>query len=282
MSLLDAVEAVGQEAAYRVDTQVIGSNDETTKQLLAIANRVIREMATEYPWPQLRKQHTISLVDGTSTYALPTDIDWMQTETMWNRSKSWPLVGPISVQERQQILSGYTTFVWDRFQIRGMGTAQLELFPTPGAADSGSTLAFEYISDRCVRPRTWATGLTISAIGEYIFYNGNYYSATTTGTTGATPPTWTTGTQSDGGVSWAYYSGSYAQFLADTDEPVISQRVLELGMLERFSERKGVEFQPRYLVQLRQEYAKAEPGKYVYMNSSRYRPFLWVNRLTGV
>jgi hypothetical protein len=53
---------------------------------------------------------------------------------------------------------------------------------------------------------TWASGQVV-AIGAFRRYGKSCYVATTAGTTGATPPTWVTGAQSDGGVTWQYRSG---------------------------------------------------------------------------
>lgn len=49
----------------------------------------------------------------------------------------------------------------------------------------------------------WLTA-TANAIGDVVVNASNFYVATTAGTTGATAPTHTTGTVSDGGVSWKY------------------------------------------------------------------------------
>lgn len=49
----------------------------------------------------------------------------------------------------------------------------------------------------------WATGVAITA-GLFRYNAGKIYEATSSGTTGATPPTHTSGTVSDGGVNWLY------------------------------------------------------------------------------
>ena len=54
---------------------------------------------------------------------------------------------------------------------------------------------------------TWAAGQVISAVGTMRRYGINVYVSTNTGTTGGTPPTNTSGTQSDGVVVWQYRSG---------------------------------------------------------------------------
>lgn len=54
----------------------------------------------------------------------------------------------------------------------------------------------------------WASGMSV-AIGDFVLNANHFYEATTAGTTGATAPTHTSGTVSDGGVDWAYYQYSY-------------------------------------------------------------------------
>ncbi len=59
----------------------------------------------------------------------------------------------------------------------------------------------------------WASGKTATA-GQYCQSLGSAYIAVTSGTTGATAPTGTSGTVSDGGVDWQYvFPKSLLQFL---------------------------------------------------------------------
>jgi hypothetical protein len=50
----------------------------------------------------------------------------------------------------------------------------------------------------------WASGQTGITTSTYRVYGANLYKAFSTGTTGATPPTHTTGTVTDGAVSWTF------------------------------------------------------------------------------
>lgn len=50
----------------------------------------------------------------------------------------------------------------------------------------------------------WTAGQVISGTNAYRYYGSNVYKATGSGTTGATPPTHTVGTVSDGAVSWTF------------------------------------------------------------------------------
>lgn len=265
MSLQTAVQNVANEAGYTVESGVTNSTEMTTKQLRTIAQRINNEIADQYPWPQMYASGSITLVAGQASYALPAAFSWYQYETFWNSSTRWRILGPMSPQEYAEIRGyGLNTTVYQRFQISGISNNELLISPTPTASNNGNIIIFEYIADRSVRPATW--GITTAyAANSYTFYNGNYYQTTAGGTSGVTPPTHTSGSVSDGGVTWTYYSGSYTQFLADTDETVFNQKTLELGMLERFAEIHGLEtIQPRFVVQMNEDYSRKQVSKIIY------------------
>ena len=61
----------------------------------------------------------------------------------------------------------------------------------------------------------WSSGRVITGT-TYVISNGNQYVSASTGTTGATAPTWTSGTNTDGGVSWTWIdSGDRSVFGVD-------------------------------------------------------------------
>jgi hypothetical protein len=152
--------------------------------------------------------------------------------------------------------------IYQRFQIRGLSNNEVFISPTPGS--SGDVLIFEYIADRSVVPKTWTTS-TVFAANAYCIYNGNYYVTTAGGTTGATAPTHTTGSVSDGGVTWTYYNGPYSEFRADTDTSIFQEKLLEQGILERFAQIHGLEgVRPQFDMQLHDEYGRTKGGKVVY------------------
>jgi hypothetical protein len=252
---------ISDETGITIDGQIVGSTDKATKQLLAISNRLAREIADAFSWPSLQKQHSITLVDGQSTYEMPADLNWAYHETFWNRDEQWPLYGPYSPQERQFLLSGIISrYPYQRYTIRGATDQVFEIDPEPTSTDDGSIIVFEYQSLRPITPRRWVTGQQVT-IGDYTEYNGNYYQATTSGTTDSTAPVHTTGVVTDGGVNWEHYAGAYATFRADTDCPVVNPKVFEQGVLERFSERHGVVVTPMYVKQIQRQMEKALPGK---------------------
>jgi hypothetical protein len=61
----------------------------------------------------------------------------------------------------------------------------------------------------------WSSGRVITGT-TYVISNGNQYVSASTGTTGATAPTWTSGTNTDGGVNWTWIdSGDRSVFGVD-------------------------------------------------------------------
>jgi len=262
MTLSTIVSNVANEAGYTVETNVLTSSETTTKQIRTMVQRINREMGDKYMWPMLFASGSFTTVAGQAAYQLPAAFSFYHYNTFWNQSTRWRLLGPMTEQEYAEILGyGLNTTVYQRFQIRGMSNNQLLMSPTP--TETGQVIIFEYVAERYARPATWVTN-TVYAANAYTFYNGNYYQTAGGGTSGATPPTHTSGTVSDGGVSWAYYSGTYPDFLADTDVSVFNEKTLELGVLERFAEIHGLTVAPRFEVQMNEDFSKLNPGKILY------------------
>jgi hypothetical protein len=265
MSIATVIQNVANEAGYTVESNILASTETTTKQLVAIANRINRDIFEAYPWPKTYASGAITLVNGQATYQLPAAFSYYHYETFWNSSTRWRVLGPMTEQEYAEIRGfGLNTTIYQRFQIRGLSNSQLLISPTPDTSSSGDIIIFEYIADRSIRPRTWESNTPFGA-NSYCFYNGNYYTTTAGGTTGSTAPTHATGSQSDGGVTWVYYDGAYNKFLADTDCSIFSEKLLEQGVLERFAEIHGLDsVRPRFDVALNEEFSRDQNGKIIF------------------
>ena len=265
MTIATVITNVANEAGYTVESNIFGSTETTTKQLLAIAQRINRDIFEAYPWPKCYASGSITLVAGTATYELPAAFSWYQYETFWNSSTRWRILGPMSEQDYADI-RGFqlNPTIYQRFQIRGLSNNQLLISPTPGSNYDNNIIIFEYIADRSVRPKQWTTN-TIFAANSYCFNNGNYYTTTAGGTTGTTAPTHTSGSASDGSVTWDYYNGPYNTFLADTDVSIFNEKLLEQGILERFAEIHGLEtIKPKFDLQLHEEFSRDQVGKVIF------------------
>lgn len=273
MTIATVIQNVANEAGYTVESNVLASTETTTKQLLAIANRINRDMFEAYPWQKCFASGSITLVGGQATYSLPAAFSYYHYDSFWNQSTRWRVLGPMTEQEYAEYRGyGINVAVYQRFQIRGITNTELLIVPTPGPENNGQIIIFEYIADRSVRPVTWTTSTAFSA-GAYCFYNGNYYQTTAGGTTGATPPTHTSGSVSDGGVTWAYYNGPYSEFLANTDRSIFNEKLLEQGVLERFAELHGLDtVKPKFEMQLNEEFSRDTVGKVVYAGGQMRNP----------
>jgi hypothetical protein len=269
MSIATVIQNVANEAGYTVESNIFTSTETTTKQLLAIAQRINRDIFEAYPWPKCYASGSITLVGGQATYALPAAFSRYQYETFWNQSTRWRVLGPMSEQEYAEIRGfGLEPTIYQRFQIRGLSNTELLINPTPGANNNGDILIFEYIADRSVVPKTWVASTSFAA-NSYCFYNGNYYQTTAGGTTGSTAPTHTSGSVSDGGVTWTYYNGPYNEFRADTDTSIFQEKLLEQGILERFAEIHGLDsIRPVFQQQLHEEFGRTISGKVIWAGGS--------------
>lgn len=244
MTLLSVVQDAMSELGLTAPTSVIGNNNALVVQMLAHFTDIGQSLRQDYLWPQLEKEYTFLTVDSQADYALPADFDRFAFDTHWDRDNNWQLIGPLSPQEWQWYKSGtLQQGPRNRYRIKGITDLQLFIDPTPDSVAAGHTLVFEYYTTNWVRPVTWASGDTFLT-GAYCAYNGNYYALSGSGgNAGSTPPTHTSGTVSDGGLSWTYYDGIYERPTADTDVCNIPERVVKYGMKYLFQHAKNLNFE---------------------------------------
>lgn len=150
-NLLQIVQTACDELSIPRPGSVVGSTDSQAQQLLALANRGGIELAMREGsaggWPQLRKEHPISVVAGTDNYAFPSDLGYFINTTPWDRTTKWPLVGPVSPQVWQVLKSGTIGSTGPRTRFRVMAN-RIYLDPSP---TSSATVVFEYYMG------TWCT-----------------------------------------------------------------------------------------------------------------------------
>lgn len=145
-TLLQHIQTVCQELALPVPTSVINSTDAQVVQLLALSNREGKEAAAmsgpNFGWQALRKLDTITMVTSTSTYSLPTDLQFAIPGTFWDVSRKWQLLGPLSPAEWDVLQYGISPAgPRRRFRIYA---GSFQISPTPTSSDNGLTLVHEY------------------------------------------------------------------------------------------------------------------------------------------
>lgn len=238
MTLLTTIADAANELGIPAPTSVVtATTNNLAVQLLAHATRTGKELRDQYDFPQLIKEYTFTLSTSTASYAMPADFERFAFMTHWDRTSAWELNGPMSAGDWQVLKSsGVTTSPNRNWRFKGVTTNQFFIDPTPTSADNGATMVFEYISKNWLRPRSWVTATSYAA-GAYSFYNGNVYSTTAGGTSGATPPTHTSGSASDGTVTWIYVS-LYENYLFDTDISHIDEQLITMGTKWRYQQAK--------------------------------------------
>ncbi len=95
------------------------------------------------------------LLFARDTYAVPDDFKWFSNQTFWDRTNHWQLVGPLSPQAYQYLVSGIVpTGPRRRWRQVGVEPINWRIWPPPTASnDYPASLEFEYNS------RYWAASV---------------------------------------------------------------------------------------------------------------------------
>lgn len=240
MSLLTLIQDVCGQVGMPQPTSVIGSSSGHVKKMLAILQSDLAIRVKDMgPFPEHRREHTITLVAAQDSYALPADFDYAANGTHWDQANNWEMLQTSPKGWRFRKESSISESTWKRFIVQGWADNQFYVDPAPSSDEAGNTLVFDYYSTTWIRPKTWESGLTVAA-GSYISYNGNIYSTASAGTTGSTAPTHTSGSASDDNVTWAYSDEAYTRFTADTDELILPEHIYVLGLKWLWRESNGL------------------------------------------
>lgn len=152
MSLLSACQAVIREVGLgTAPATIISNTDATAIQLNALAEAAVRRLS-KLNWEKLVREHTITTVNGTEGYALPSDWARYASSTAWDATNYWPMRGSLDPETWNALKRGIVaTSVRRRFRLSG---GQVLIFPTPTAV---ATLVIEYARNT---PWTDSTGVT--------------------------------------------------------------------------------------------------------------------------
>jgi len=145
MSLLTVCQDALHEIGIDAPSTIVGNTaNSDALQIFRLANREGEYLSQKHPWQILYTEHTITLVLGTQTYALPTDMRWIVPNTTWNRTDQRPVVNPVSPAE-WAFLKGWTTINGLNLRARFRGDL-FEIEQTVSASEAGDSIVFEYVS----------------------------------------------------------------------------------------------------------------------------------------
>jgi hypothetical protein len=258
------IKDIIQGFCYRINvpapTSFVTATGPSEAQYLSLF-RFIGDMLRNKPfaWPQLKRGYTFTTSTGVSIYELPGDFYRILDSSQWDTTNQWPLRGPISdyaftarqysvvsLQTRKafRIIGPtqylYSTSPWSK---RSSGTFQID----PAADNSSDVLFLGYTSCNWIWPRDWVTS-TVYAAGAIVAGNGYVYRTAAGGTSGATRPSHSTGSESDGTVTWTVYTEPYQVTSANTnlndnDLCLFDDDLMIEGMRWAYLRAKGMDYQ---------------------------------------
>lgn len=125
---------------------ISGDGIPSASRILTVATSVTTEltMTMEYSGDT---QTGADVTFARDTYPMPSDYDWTQAETHWDRTNQWSLIGPDSPQIDQWLRSGIVT-TGPRRHYRQLGpyASQWRIWPPPFDITDPLQLVFEYMS----------------------------------------------------------------------------------------------------------------------------------------
>lgn len=246
MTILDMARTCATRLQLSSPSTFIGSTDNNMILLRAMLEEACSKVGSEYPWVELEKEYTFTLATSTDSYALPGDFDRIQNQTLWNRTQKWPLIGPLDAIQWQTYKSGLiSTVPRQRFRVKGWTNNQFFVDPTPSSSENGQTCVYEYISKTTIKPGlVWVALEGFTGI-RYCSYNGNIYDRGGTGaaTAGTSAPVHTSGTVSDGSISWTYLNSPFETFTYDSDQVILDNQMIIDRAVWRFKQERGFDFE---------------------------------------
>lgn len=145
MSLLSIVQGAANELGLIAPVQVFASTDPNVIVLRQLADKEGKELARRYDWQVIQREGQFITVASetqvTDIRATYPDFSHIVSQSMWNRTQSRPVHGPLTAVDWQMRKSaaaqaGYA----DWYRLRGNA---ILFFPVP---PPNQTVAFEYIS----------------------------------------------------------------------------------------------------------------------------------------
>jgi hypothetical protein len=141
--ILQIVQTAASEVGLPSPSAVFGNAyDLTALQLGSLYNTTGEMLVKRRIWRQLFREYSFTTVAGQGSYPLPDDFARPISQTEWDRTNMWPMIGPETPQQWQWLKSGIlSTGPRERFRMVGN---TIEIWPVP--ASSALQLSYYYVS----------------------------------------------------------------------------------------------------------------------------------------
>lgn len=147
-TVLEVVQtAAGEMGVQKPSSAFLNPVDITANQLSALYNATGEMLVKRRVWRNLFREYSFVTVAGQGVYDLPEDFGRPISQTEWDRTNFWPMIGPETPQQWQWLKSGILS-TGPRERFRMVGNA-LEVWPVPSAGSTPGpnlTLSYFYIS----------------------------------------------------------------------------------------------------------------------------------------
>lgn len=251
MTVLAVCQAALYELGQPVPTSIVSTSSPEQLRLKNIIEAQARQLRNRRTFAQQKKSFSFSLVSGQYKYPLPDDFYSPLIGTHWDDNLRLRLLGPLSDASWTDRTKGLNSSAPEvAYRIFGPDTnpystgGQIQVNPTP--TSSGDVLSFEYISKNLFNPVNWTPSTAGITSGQYVNCNGNIYKSTGAGTTGTTAPIHTTGTASDGSISWTFVSAPYESVVVDTDFSLFDDDIMIAGVKWRYLKSRSLDYEAEY------------------------------------
>ena len=159
LTLLQIVTQFCERKNLSVPATVFANTDPQVKQIRALLEKEGIDLSGRGAWEGITFQvtHTTLAAEdqGAMTTIAGAGFKYIKNQTIWDRTASLPVIGPVSASEWQALKALAATSPRYRFRIRG---GKLLADPVPTA---GSTWAFEYVS------KYWIQATAAGAYRQY-------------------------------------------------------------------------------------------------------------------
>lgn len=223
------------------ESSYVGATTPAARQLVSLF-KFIGNQLLDYQdgWDQLKRIHTFTTSTGVANYQLPGDYLRMLTGTQWGVTNQIPLAGPLS--NARLAFQTYGVNIATPFAGYQVNSAQGYIIRTspytqrsagyfqisPAGQDDTTQNVIAYTSCNYVWPTDWVA-TTAYSLGNKVTGINNIYICTTAGTSGTTRPSATSGTETDGTVTWTVYTEPYP-VTADTDIVLLDDDLFVEGL----------------------------------------------------